>query len=45
MRTLAFTFLAWICSYAGFFIPNLLRWAVRIPALSGMSISSYISVS
>jgi hypothetical protein len=41
MRSLAYTFLAWICSYTGFFIPDLLWWAVRIPHLTGMSISSY----
>ena len=34
-------FLAWICSYTGFFIPDLLWWAVRIPHPFGMSISSY----
>jgi hypothetical protein len=41
MRRLAFTFLAWTCSYAEFSIPGLLWWAVRIPHLSGMSINSF----
>ena len=40
MRSLAFTFLAWT-SCAEFSIPDLLRWAVRIPHLSGMSINSF----
>jgi hypothetical protein len=40
MRSLAFTFLAWTCSYTEFAIPDLPWWAVGLPHLSGISINS-----
>jgi hypothetical protein len=35
MHILAFSFLARISLYFGFFTPNFLRWAVGLPHLSG----------